>query len=85
LSRNFIYHIENSFQSRGLRVDVLMLSPRISLSAVVRRQIIEGVLAVVKLSRSHQYSGKIPLQVFDRSGGVDNVRFNGEWQIPCPS
>lgn len=55
-----------------------MLSPRISLSAVVRRQIIEGVLAVVKLSRSHQYSGKIPLQVFDRSGGVDNVRFNGE-------
>lgn len=55
-----------------------MLSPRIKLSSVIRRQIIEGVLAVVKVSRSHQYTRKISLQVFDRSGGSDNVRFNGK-------
>lgn len=77
-SRDFVYHIENSFRDRGLRTDVLILSPRISLTAVVRRQIIEGVLAIVKLSRSNQFSGKIPLQVFDRTGGIDNVKFNGE-------
>lgn len=55
-----------------------MLPPRVSLSAVIERQINEGVLAVVKLSRNNQYSGKVPLQVFDRSGGANNVRFNGE-------
>ncbi|EEH37502.2 hypothetical protein PAAG_07920 [Paracoccidioides lutzii Pb01] len=76
VDREFIYHIESSFQDRGLRTDVLILSPRISLAAVVRRQIIEGVLAIIKLSRTNQYSGKIPLQVFDRSGGSDNVKFN---------
>ncbi|PGG96311.1 hypothetical protein AJ79_09645 [Helicocarpus griseus UAMH5409] len=76
VDRDFIYHIENSFRDRGLQTDVLILSPRIALSAVVRRQIIEGVLAIVKLSRPNQYSRKIPLQVFDRSGGIDNVKFN---------
>ncbi|KAK2779863.1 hypothetical protein FQN52_002343 [Onygenales sp. PD_12] len=75
---DFVYHVENSFRDRGLPTDVLILSPRIPLSAVVRRQIIEGVMAIVKLSRVHQYSRKIPLQVFDRSNGIDNVRFNGE-------
>jgi hypothetical protein len=75
--RDFVYHIENAFRDRGLRTDVLMLSPRILLSAVIRRQTIEGVLAIVKVSRPHQYSGKIPLQVFDRSNGVDHVPFKG--------
>ncbi|KAL1964317.1 hypothetical protein VTN77DRAFT_7137 [Rasamsonia byssochlamydoides] len=76
VDRNFIFHVESSFKNRGLRVDVLTLPPRVSLSATVQRQIDEGVLAIVKLSRSNQYSGKVPLQVFDRSGGVGNVRFN---------
>lgn len=47
------------------------------LQAVIRRQILEGVIAVVELSRASQYTGKIPLQIFDRSGGADNVRYNG--------
>lgn len=70
--------MENSFRNRGLRVDVLVLGPRIPLNAAVQRQIMEGVLAVVRLSRPNQFSRKIPLQAFDRSGGPDNVRFNGE-------
>lgn len=72
-----MHRVETAFRDRGLRCDVLILSPRLSLSAVVRRQIVEGVLAIVRLSRSNIYSGKIPLQVFDRTGGMDNVRFNG--------
>ncbi|KAF3893019.1 putative RNA-binding protein (Nab3) [Trichophyton interdigitale] len=72
----FVYRVENAFRDRGLRCDVLILSPRIRLSAVVRRQVMEGVLAIVRISRANQYSGKIPLQIFDRSGGMDNVRFN---------
>lgn len=79
---NFVFLVENSFRNRGLRVDVLVLGPRIPLNAAVQRQITEGVLAVVRLSRPNQFSRKIPLQVFDRTGGPDNLRFNGmSW--PC--
>ncbi|KAJ5434533.1 Nucleotide-binding alpha-beta plait [Penicillium cf. griseofulvum] len=66
---------ENAFRNRGLRVDVLVLGPRIPLGAAVHRQFIEGVLAVVRLSRPNQVSRKIPLQLFDRTAGLDNVRF----------
>ncbi|OOF96641.1 hypothetical protein ASPCADRAFT_206825 [Aspergillus carbonarius ITEM 5010] len=76
VDRNFIFHVENAFRNRGLRVDVLVLGPRIPLNAAVQRQVQEGVLAVVRLSRPSQFSRKIPLQLFDRSGGPDNFRSN---------
>lgn len=69
--------MENAFRNRGLRVDVLVLGPRIPLGAAVHRQYVEGVLAVVRLSRSNQFSRKVPLQLFDRSAGLENVRFTG--------
>ncbi|OOQ86523.1 putative arginine/serine-rich splicing factor [Penicillium brasilianum] len=75
IDRNFILHVENAFRNRGLRVDVLVLGPRIPLGAAVHRQYVEGVLAVVRLSRPNQFSRKVPLQMFDRSAGPDNVRF----------
>ncbi|EEP82006.1 predicted protein [Uncinocarpus reesii 1704] len=84
LDNAFVHHIETAFKDRGLQTDVLILSPRIGLQAVIRRQILEGVLAVVKLSKSNQYSCKIPLQVFDRGRGADNVRFNGRAQLNNP-
>jgi hypothetical protein len=77
---NFVYHVESSFRNRGLRVDVLALGPRIPLDAAVKRQVSEGVLAVVRLSRPSQFSRKLPLQVFDRSAGKDNVRSSGEFK-----
>ena len=70
-------YIEKSFRDRTLRCEVMIL-PRVSLAAVVKRQILEGVPAVVKLYRSAQVTGKIPLQVFDRSRGTNDVRFEGE-------
>lgn len=81
--RNFVLHVENAFRNRGLRVDVLVLGPRIPLGAAVHRQFIEGVLAVVRLARPNQVSRKIPLQLFDRTAGLDNVRFLGK-RILCP-
>lgn len=81
--RDFIYRVERAFRDRGLRSDVLFLSPRIDLSAVIHRQIIEGVLAIAKISRSSEFSGKIPLQVYDHSHGVNNVRFNGGLLFDC--
>ena len=76
--RTFVGYIEKSFRDRGLRCDVLQLSRGVSLVAVVKRQIIEGVQAVVKIIRQSQNTGKIPLQIFDRKAGADNVRFDGK-------
>ncbi|KAK0910091.1 nuclear polyadenylated RNA-binding protein 3 [Friedmanniomyces endolithicus] len=75
LEREFITWVEQAFVPRGVRVDVLLLSPRLSEQAVIRRQIVEGVVAVVKLGKGNQSSGRIRLQVFDRRGGVGSVGF----------
>lgn len=77
--------MENIFQQRGLRTNALHMSPRLSESAVIRRQIVEGVQAVVKLTYNSQNTVKIPLQVFDRSAGADNVRFEGKHSFRSPA
>lgn len=82
LDRDFISWVEKAFSSRGVRVDVLLLSPRLPERAVVRRQIVEGVLAVVKLTRQNQNTGQIGLQIFDRSAGAGNVRFEEYDNLP---
>ncbi|KAI9788095.1 MAG: hypothetical protein M1816_007227 [Peltula sp. TS41687] len=76
LDRNFINYVDKAFRDRGIRTDVLFLNPRLSLAVVIRRQIIEGVHAIVKLSRPNQVSSRIPIQVFDRTGSTDTVRFD---------
>ncbi|GAB7343589.1 hypothetical protein MBLNU457_1591t1 [Dothideomycetes sp. NU457] len=74
LDRNFVQWVEQSFISAGVRADVLIFSPRLNEAAVIRRQIIEGVVAVCKLGISNQQASLVPLQVFDRRGGAD-IRF----------
>ncbi|KAL8681279.1 MAG: hypothetical protein Q9186_002590 [Xanthomendoza sp. 1 TL-2023] len=79
VDRTFVAYIEKTFRDRGLTCGFFQL-PRVSLVAVIKRQILEGVQAVVKILRQSQITGKIPLQVFDHSAGVDNVRYEGnEW------
>ena len=74
--RTFVAYIQQSFRDRGLRCEVLQL-PRVSLAAVIKRQMVEGVQAVVKIFRKSQNTGKIPLQVFNRSLGIHNIQFDG--------
>jgi hypothetical protein len=76
LDRGFVTWVENEIRARGLTVEVMFLSPRLPLQSVIRRQILEGVHAVAKLDMRSQNSSKISLQVFDRQGGADNVRFD---------
>lgn len=75
LERDFLSWVEKAFTSKGVRVDVLILSPRLSEEAVVRRQILEGVLAVSKLRRQNQIASQIGLTVFKRNGGSRDVQF----------
>ncbi|KAH7382866.1 hypothetical protein BKA64DRAFT_582931 [Cadophora sp. MPI-SDFR-AT-0126] len=76
LDRAFVSWVESEMRNRGVNVEVMFLSPRLPLQAVIRRQIIEGVHAVSKLDMRSQNQSKIPLQVFDRQGGANNVRFD---------
>lgn len=70
LNRDFITWVEGAFTSRGVRVGTIRLSPRLDESAVVRRQIVEGVMAVVKLRRGNQDTGRIGLTIFKRRPGA---------------
>ncbi|KAF1966769.1 hypothetical protein BU23DRAFT_311542 [Bimuria novae-zelandiae CBS 107.79] len=76
LPRDFIRWVEETFARAGLRIDVLILSPRLNEHAVVRRQIMEGVLAIVRLNDSSLARQKINVQLFDRRGGNGSVQFN---------
>lgn len=77
-SRAFSRFVENGFKHKGLKASTIHLNPRITLGAVVKRQIIEGVQGVVKLTGSTQRTGRIPLQVFDRGSGATSANFLGK-------
>jgi hypothetical protein len=74
---DFIRYVEDTFRTQNLRVNVLIMSPRLSEAAVVRRQIIEGVMAIVRLDAGSLAKGKVNVQIFDRRLGAGNVQFNG--------
>ncbi|KAL9085954.1 MAG: hypothetical protein Q9165_007316 [Trypethelium subeluteriae] len=84
LDQAFVAWVEKAFHDRQVRVDSLHLHPRFSEDAVVRRQMLEGVQAICRLTRLSQVSGKVPLQVFDRSGGANNISWN-EYQDLDPN
>lgn len=76
--RNFVQYIDQSFKDRGITLEVLYLAAaRLPLQAVIKRQILEGVQAVVILDDVSQMENKMNMQIFDRRGGHDNVRFDG--------
>ena len=77
--------VERAFEARGVKSDVLILSARLSEAAVVRRQIIEGVHAVMKLDRVSQMTQLFNLSIFNRSAGADNVSFEGSHSSHCES
>jgi hypothetical protein len=75
--------VEDIFRQQGLRSNVLIMSGRFPEPAVVRRQIIEGVLAIVRMDTSGFMKGKVSVQIFDRRGGANNVQFNGMSTSRC--
>lgn len=81
LDRDFIAWVESEFSKRGIRIDTLMISPRLSEEAVVRRQILEGVLAVSRLRRHNQMESKIGLTIFKRKGALQDVQFEEYEQL----
>ncbi|EAQ83264.1 hypothetical protein CHGG_09668 [Chaetomium globosum CBS 148.51] len=74
VSREFVGWVQGAFHNKGLKTDVMYLNPRFPRETVLQRQVVEGVYAIVDLDYGAQTKGKIPVQVFIRSGG-SSVRF----------
>lgn len=79
----FVSWVENELKARGIKTEPMFLNPRVSLDAVIQRQVLEGVHAVTLLDMASQNSSKIPLRVFNRQGGANNIRFD-EYQALEP-
>ncbi|KAK3689879.1 hypothetical protein B0T22DRAFT_376282 [Podospora appendiculata] len=70
VSRDFVAWVQHAFHERGLKTDVMFLSPRFPREALVQRQVLEGVHAIIDLELTAQTKNKIPVQIFKRSGGA---------------
>ncbi|KIW02843.1 hypothetical protein, variant [Verruconis gallopava] len=76
LDQDFIRWVDTSMKSRGVTVDVLMLNPRWPEEAVIRHKVMEGVLAIVHLTRADRARNTVSMQLFKRSGGNTSVSFD---------
>ncbi|KAH7155225.1 hypothetical protein B0J13DRAFT_582309 [Dactylonectria estremocensis] len=85
VNRDFVTWVEQTFKSKGLKSEVMFLHPRIPKDAVIQRQAAEGVHAVVDLDLRAQNLGRIPVQAFDRSAGISNVRFDQYVDLDPPT
>lgn len=85
LPKDFVQWVEVGFQDAGLRVAVLRMSPRLDEMLVEQRQILEGVLVIVRLDAAALASGKISLQIFDRRDGPDNIKFDKFANLDLPT
>lgn len=81
--KDFVEWVQRAFMDARLRVTAMFLNPRFPRDAVIQRQVLEGVHAVVELDMRAQTTAKIPLQVFDRSAG-SNVRFDQYQELDPP-
>ncbi|KAK9331190.1 hypothetical protein V1520DRAFT_338535 [Lipomyces starkeyi] len=84
VDRNFVWYVRKAFEDRYVKIDVLDISSRLSMSSVIRQMIIEGVFAVVFLNMDLQNQAKLSLQVFEKTPGVSTVRFDEYMSIDIP-
>ncbi|KAM0324822.1 hypothetical protein ACHAQA_007788 [Verticillium albo-atrum] len=72
---DFVDWASRAFVDRGLKIDVMFLHPNMPRDAVIQRQVVEGVHAVVDLDIRANTTGRFSVRVFDRSQG-GNTRFD---------
>lgn len=74
LDPQFLRYIEDTFKASGVTASTLVLNPRLQEDSVIRRQMIEGVLAVLTVDGLSPITRKFRMLIFDRSR-PDNVEF----------
>jgi len=78
--RTFASSVENDFRVAGLRAHTLMVDPSWPEDAVEKRQIVEGVRAIVKIPKGGMgliHNGKISLKIYSRDPHSGSIRFDG--------
>lgn len=83
VAKEFVNWVQGALLQRGLKVDVMYLSPRFPRDMVVERQVLEGVHAIIDLDYAAQLQGKINIQVFIRTPGT-TVQFEQYNMIDPP-
>ncbi|KAK7206362.1 hypothetical protein BZA70DRAFT_276415 [Myxozyma melibiosi] len=76
VDRNFVWFVRKAFEDRAIKVDVMDVSSRLSMTSVILHMILEGVYGVVFLNLDLQAQSKISLQVFERVPGSTSVKFD---------
>ncbi|KAK9448327.1 uncharacterized protein V1518DRAFT_418664 [Limtongia smithiae] len=76
LDRNFVYFVEKAFKDRGLKVDIVDMSPRVNMSAIIRQTILEGVSTVAVLTNDLQDRSQVSMQVFEKLADNATARFD---------
>ncbi|KAK9458024.1 hypothetical protein V1511DRAFT_464947 [Dipodascopsis uninucleata] len=84
VDRNFIWFLRKTFEERFIKLDVMDLAPHLPIQAAVRQVIVEGVVAAVFLNPQLLAQGKVSVQVFDRSPGGGNVRYDEYSAVDIP-
>ncbi|KAJ8114860.1 hypothetical protein ONZ43_g4801 [Nemania bipapillata] len=72
----FVTWAQAAFIHQGLRCDVMTVDSQLDAHEIIQRQVLDGVYAIVELDFRAEKLGKFRLQVFNRSGGYGNVRFD---------
>jgi hypothetical protein len=65
--RAYIHHVEDMFEDRRIRTDIVYVTPRASIPDLTRQMVLDGALAVVFLSRPLQDRRKVSMQTFQRN------------------
>ena len=76
LSRQYVLHVENKFRQAGNHVEVLFLSPRMSLEKVLLQLNYENVRAVVFVENGFDAQEIVSMLIFD-----GNTAYIGEFLI----
>ncbi|KAI1274846.1 hypothetical protein F5Y07DRAFT_191677 [Xylaria sp. FL0933] len=75
VSNDFVSWVLHEFDRMNLRTATLPIMPRQSLDEAIQRLVVDGVHAIVMLDFPAQDRGVISLQLYDRSGGIEHVRY----------
>ncbi|RWA04415.1 hypothetical protein EKO27_g10690 [Xylaria grammica] len=81
VTHDFVSWVQDAFSGHGLIVEIMYLGLESTRDEVVQHHAVEGVRAVVDLDPYAQESGRVSLQVFDRSNGP-NVRYDKYQDLP---
>lgn len=79
--RGYVNYVEGMFEGR-FRIDTMFLSPRASIPDITRQFVVDGVLAIVSLSRPLQDRRRVALQTFQRNTGDPGaVKWDGRLML----